>query len=387
MVKFREEIASALSSTETTIPHSDVLEFLCCMNLCHTVTYDESDKNSPERVMHASSPDESAILNFTRSIECPYIGKSSASVHEVQFPGQATPLAFELLAINEFDASRKCMSVVVRRPNGSLVVYCKGADTTLKKTCASATDAMKLKKIMRHISSFAGEGLRTLAFAKKEISESEYQSWCTRYEAAKLAVHDRHQEMERVAYALETGLELIGATGLEDRLQAGVPESIAHLRQAEINVWMLTGDKDETAISIANSCGLITEEMNLMEIKASNRQDLIEKCSTYAMNLKRSGSWDPDMVRSDLSAVINGSTLDLLFEHHNQDEISQFMDILAQCSSVIACRLSPIQKSHMVRLVKNAPSEPITLAIGDGGNDVSMIQEAHIGKYYTFEYI
>jgi len=163
---------------------------------------------------------------------------------------------FELLGTNEFNSTRKRMSVVVRTPEGKIILYCKGADTVMYQRLASNQDHSSTT--MKHLEDYASDGLRTLCFAMREIPLEEYNEWSKIYEQASLALSEREKKLEAAAEVIETNLILLGASAIEDKLQDNVPESIATLRQASIKVWMLTGDKQETAINIGFSCKLLT---------------------------------------------------------------------------------------------------------------------------------
>lgn len=108
---------------------------------------------------------------------------------------------------------------------------------------------------------YAKEGLRTLLFVEKVVSEEEYTEWMLEYNKANLSLIDRDLEVERVCKKIETNFDLVGSTAIEDKLQEGVPETIRHIKKAGIKLWVLTGDKIETAVNIGYSCGLLEDSI------------------------------------------------------------------------------------------------------------------------------
>ncbi|PKU43204.1 phospholipid-transporting atpase hypothetical protein [Limosa lapponica baueri] len=171
---------------------------------------------------------------------------------------------YELLNVLEFTSTRKRMSVIVRTPSGKLRLYCKGADTVIYDRLAESS---KYKEItLKHLEQFATEGLRTLCFAVAEISESDYQEWLDFYHRASTAIQNRALKLEESYELIEKNLQLLGATAIEDKLQDKVPETIETLMKADIKIWILTGDKQETAINIGHSCKLLRKNMGLIVI-------------------------------------------------------------------------------------------------------------------------
>jgi phospholipid-transporting ATPase len=166
-------------------------------------------------------------------------------------------------------------------------------------------------------------------------------------------------------------LELIGSSAIEDRLQDEVAETIQFLKQAGIQVWVLTGDKIETAVNIGVSAGLIDIEMEQLYIDEQDKGQLVEDLnSTFHQVLRNKG-----LVKQAL--IIAGSSL-LLIEHDPFLK-EKFLRITDQVDVVLACRVSPQQKADIVNLVKLRYPHDVTLSIGDGANDVNMIMQAHVG--------
>jgi phospholipid-transporting ATPase len=222
----------------------------------------------------------------------------------------------------------------------------------------------------------------------REIPEDEYRRWNAIYEKAATTINNRAEELDKAAEIIEKDFFLLGATAIEDRLQDGVPEAIHTLQTAGIKVWyfppnskergadcrVLTGDRQETAINIGLSCKLISEDMNLIiineETKSATRDTLTKKLTAI-----RSQATLPTPEMDVLALVIDGKSLTYALE---KDIEKTFLDLAVMCKAVICCRVSPLQKALVVKLVKKH-LKAILLAIGDGANDVGMIQAAHVG--------
>ncbi|KAF5692515.1 ATPase [Fusarium globosum] len=236
-------------------------------------------------------------------------------------------------------------------------------------------DSETFAKCFKHLDDFATEGLRTLLFAQKFITEQEYQAWKKIWDEATTSLSDRQQRIEDAGDMIEQSFDLVGATAIEDKLQKGVPETIERLRKANIKVWMLTGDKRETAINIAHSARICRPGSDL-----------------YILDITK-GSLDSQLValQEDLSAgsvhsvvVIDGQTLAAV---EKSPELSAtFFTVMLQVNSVICCRASPAQKALLVSTVRSRLKKyhgkkrrGLTLAIGDGANDLAMISASHVG--------
>ncbi|GAV46734.1 hypothetical protein ZYGR_0A03290 [Zygosaccharomyces rouxii] len=226
-----------------------------------------------------------------------------------------------------------------------------------------------LERTLQAIDEFSTEGLRTLLYGYKWIDSSDYMEWEMRYRTAKTSLTDRRAKVEKVGEEIEDNLELIGATAIEDRLQDGVAESIEKIRRAGIKMWMLTGDKRETAINIGYSCKLIYDYSTVV-ILTENDENIISKMNAVSQEID-SGNI------AHCVLVINGATL-AIFES-NPILLSVFVELCTKTDSVICCRASPSQKALMVTNIRNINKDQVTLAIGDGANDIAMIQSADIG--------
>lgn len=381
--------------------------------------YDQDKASAPaecELRYEAESPDEAALVYAARAYKCSLVGRLPDQV-TVELP-HLGKLTFELLHTLGFDSTRKRMSVVVRHPlTEQITVYTKGADSVIMDLIRPPTrDDSKgkrqrkiLYKTQNYLNLYAADGLRTLCIAKKVLSKEEYAGWLRRHLEAETAIQGREELLFESALRLETDLHLLGATGIEDRLQDGVPETIAALRRAGLQIWVLTGDKQETAINIAYACKLLDPEEEIITLNADSQEAcavLLDESLHYIQaKFFCSSSADPQAARAfqqdytavhfpappacspassgaastflvhRLGLVIDGRTLAYALDKSLEDK---FLAVARSCRSVLCCRSTPLQKSMVVKLVRNK-LKVMTLAIGDGANDVSMIQVADVG--------
>ncbi|XP_059018071.1 phospholipid-transporting ATPase VD isoform X3 [Mustela lutreola] len=346
----------------------------------------------------AESPDEAALVYAARAYQCTLRSRTPEQV-VVDFAALG-PLTFQLLHILPFDSVRKRMSVVVRHPlSNQVVVYTKGADSVIMELLSVASpDGASLEKqqmiirekTQKHLDDYARRGLRTLCIAKKVMSDAEYAEWLRNHFLAETSIDHREELLLESAMRLENKLTLLGATGIEDRLQEGVPESIEALQKAGIKIWMLTGDKQETAVNIAYACKLLEAGDKLFILNTQSKDACERLMNTILKELqeKNPASPEPPSPREGLprlpatqdsglraGLVITGKALEFALQESLQ---RQFLELTACCQAVVCCRATPLQKSEVVKLVRNH-LRVMTLAIGDGANDVSMIQVADIG--------
>ncbi|KAI1452393.1 phospholipid-translocating P-type ATPase [Annulohypoxylon moriforme] len=233
----------------------------------------------------------------------------------------------------------------------------------------AADDGAIFERCFQHIGEFASEGLRTLLFAYRYISDGEYEQWKEVYRAATTSLVDRQSRIEEAAELIERDFDLAGASAIEDKLQQGVPETIEKLRRANIKVWMLTGDKRETAINIAHSARLAKPFSELYILDATT-DDLQEKITSTLIDVGRG------MIAHSV-LVVDGHTLGVI---EKDDSLKiMFYDLAVRMDSVICCRASPSQKAGLVQAIRQTVPSSLTLAIGDGSNDIAMIQASHVG--------
>nr|XP_019596286.1 PREDICTED: probable phospholipid-transporting ATPase VB isoform X1 [Rhinolophus sinicus]XP_019596295.1 PREDICTED: probable phospholipid-transporting ATPase VB isoform X1 [Rhinolophus sinicus] len=358
---------------------------------------------SPELCYEAESPDEAALVHAARAYSFTLVSRTPEQV-TVRLP-QGTCLTFDVLCTLAFDSVRKRMSVVVRHPlTGEIVIYTKGADSVIMDlledpACVTEIDVeKKVRKIrartQKHLDLYARDGLRTLCIAKKVVSEEDFQRWASFRREAEASLDNRDELLMETAQRLENQLTLLGATGIEDRLQEGVPDTVAALREAGIQLWVLTGDKQETAVNIAYSCKLLHQTDTVYSINTESQEtcesilncvlEEVKQChgprkparKFFGFHLPSetppptSGATVPEV-----GLVIDGKTLNAIFQGKLE---KTFLELTQYCRSVLCCCSTPLQKKMIVKLVRDKLSV-MTLSIGDGANDVSMIQAADIG--------
>lgn len=358
-------------------------QFFTILAVCHTVVPErnvsENNTNDDNNVAvfgnldseqlinyQASSPDEAALVKAARTMGYVFTTRTPT---EVVVKIRGVEKHYGILHVLDFTSFRKRMGVVVREPNGRISVMVKGADTVIFERLARSS--LFTQSTMDHLESFAKTGLRTLCIAWTEVDPAFYNKWVGNFYNASTALNDREAKLESVANEIEQNLQLLGATAIEDRLQTGVPHTIANLMRAGISIWVLTGDKQETAINIGYSCQLLTQSISLLTMNTKSldqtREQLVNLIEDFGDRIR---------MENDFALIVDGETLEfaLLCECREQ-----FLDVALSCKSVICCRVSPWQKAQLVKLVRQSIKDAVTLAIGDGANDVGMIQAAHVG--------
>ncbi|KAF7377408.1 P-type phospholipid transporter [Mycena sanguinolenta] len=362
-----------------------LVAFFRALALCHSVLAEKhgaGDDKSPIRVEYkAESPDEAALVAAARDVGFVFVNKGREML-EIQVLGETE--RWTLLRVLEFNSTRKRMSCIYRAPDGRLVMYCKGADSVIYARLAADHDPVLKEATRRDMESFANTGLRTLCVAWRALSQEEYSRWGRVYDEATNRIEGRDEAIEAACDQLEQNFTILGATALEDKLQEGVPEAIETLHQAGIKLWILTGDKLQTAIEIGYSCNLLKNDMDLMILSAESQQQArsqIEAGLNKIASVLGPPSWDPRKrgfvpgAQTSFAVVIDGDTL----SHALSPGLKEmFLNLGTQCETVVCCRVSPAQKALTVKLVKEGRNA-MTLSIGDGANDVAMIQEANIG--------
>jgi phospholipid-transporting ATPase len=343
--------------------------FLALLATCHTVIPERVEEKGGAIKYQAASPDEGALVEGAVLMGYQFTARKPRSV---QITIRGEEYEYELLAVCEFNSTRKRMSAIFRCPDGQIRCYCKGADTVILERLGP--DNSIVEATLQHLEEYASEGLRTLCLAMREIPEHEFQEWWQIFDKAQTTVSgNRAEELDKAAEILERDFTLLGATAIEDRLQDGVPETIHTLQEAGIKVWVLTGDRQETAINIGMSCKLISEDMTLLIVNEETAADTRNNIQKKLDAIRTQG--DGTIAMETLALVIDGKSLTYALE---KDLEKNFLDLAVMCKAVICCRVSPLQKALVVKLVKRN-KKAILLAIGDGANDVSMIQAAHIG--------
>ncbi|XP_034051508.1 probable phospholipid-transporting ATPase VD [Thalassophryne amazonica] len=337
----------------------------------------DTDSCDDELLYEAESPDEAALVHAARAYHCTLRGRSAECV-VVDLPGVGS-LVVQLLHVLPFDSNRKRMSVVIRHPlTGQVVVYTKGADSVIMDLAETPQGAEQTQesygsirnRTQSHLDNYARQGLRTLCIAKKIVEEDKYEVWLKRHRLAENSIENREELLLESAQSMETNLTLLGTTGILDRLQEEVPETTEALQKAGIKIWILTGDKQETAINIAHACKLLRTSDQLLTANCGSK----ESCAALLQELKYEVEHAEEGV-AEVILVIDGRTLDWAVQEDLQGD---FVELSRRCKAVICCRCTPLQKSQVVQLIRDQLAV-MTLAVGDGANDVSMIQVADVG--------
>ncbi|KAI5057196.1 hypothetical protein GOP47_0027211 [Adiantum capillus-veneris] len=369
---------------------TEIQLFFRILATCHTAIPEEDENGTI--IYEAESPDEAAFVVAARELGFVFNKRSQSSVWVKDLDlasGQIMNMEYKILQLLEFSSARKRMSVVIKDEEGNIFLFCKGADSIIFERLGK--EGRKYEEATReHLSYYADAGLRTLAIAYKRLDESQYEEWNAEFTKAKTYVgSDRDTKLDEASELIEKDLVLLGATAVEDKLQKGVPQCIDKLAQAGIKIWVLTGDKLETAINIGFACSLLRQDMIQMiisldndEVKkaeASGNKDLISKISLENTNQQISACKqqleNEDDSEASFALIIDGKALNYALGKAMEGDL---MELAVKCASVICCRVSPKQKAVVTKLVKNKTGD-ITLGIGDGANDVGMIQEAHVG--------
>ncbi|KAF9195339.1 hypothetical protein BGZ51_002854 [Haplosporangium sp. Z 767] len=368
-----------------------------CRNIvvCHSVLPCEDSKTG-ELLYEAQSPDESALLEALRDNGVVLKAKTKDTV-TVEIFGLITE-TYTVLKVLEFTSDRKCMSVIIDTPQG-IQLFCKGADNViLARADSIENDPLLMRQLDSTVRRFSIAGLRTLMLAWRPLSPEEYRVFDEQYSKAECHIGDGEdgsedrEELIRVACeSIEGRLRLLGCTAIEDRLQDQVPETIEYLMDADIKIWLLTGDKQETAINIGISSRLISPAMKILVLNVKVERDCRLVLEYFVEKIKESerdeerywqeyeqsskvGIEPPEKDRYAL--VVNGESLAFVLGNEILEEM--FLRIGTSCHSVICCRVTPLQKALVVKMVRKKLHK-VTLAIGDGANDISMIQAAHVG--------
>uniref|UniRef100_A0AAX7UMB1 Phospholipid-transporting ATPase n=1 Tax=Astatotilapia calliptera TaxID=8154 RepID=A0AAX7UMB1_ASTCA len=348
-------------------------EFFRLLSLCHTVMSEE--KSEGELVYKAQSPDEGALVTAARNFGFVFRSRTPGTITTTEMGRTVT---YSLLAILDFNNIRKRMSVIVRNPEGRIRLYCKGADTVLLERLHPCNQEV-MSITSDHLNEYAADGLRTLALAYRDLSEDEWEAWSESHRFADKATDCREDRLAAAYEEVEQNMMLLGATAIEDKLQEGVPETIAVLSLANIKIWVLTGDKQETAVNIGYSCKMLTDDMTEVFIISGHT---VQSVRQELRSLHGSPLPPPlplsnlmDNISGEFALVINGHSLAHALE---ADMEAEFVSTACACKAVICCRVTPLQKAQVVELIKKR-KKAVTLAIGDGANDISMIKSAHIG--------
>ncbi|OQS53429.1 NEO1 [Ecytonucleospora hepatopenaei] len=374
---------------------SRIFDIVECLSLCHNVTPVETEEGI---LLQASSPDEIALVEFVRLLGFEILyrdrntlkicyeykpseldeNSSMEGVSQIRETKKNNKLVYEKINMEykihhifPFNSDTKRMGIVLERDDGSFVFFEKGADTAMKKICKENDWAEEETDDM------AREGLRTLVVGKKELTKESFEFFHADYTEAKLSLTNRQNNMLESQKRLERGLDLLRLTGVEDKLQDNVKETLESLRNAGIKVWMLTGDKIETAISIAKSSRLLDKLDSYLIISgATTELEIMEK-----IEMLKTGKYNALVIDGISLAVVLNATNVVQNKKRGEKKnylLEAFIEQTKDLSAVIGCRYTPTQKAMMAAALKTMAGETV-MCIGDGGNDVSMITEADAG--------
>ena len=373
------------ADTETT-------DLLRCLMLCNTVVPSLKPPVSPHhsppptsrpsslpssaapRVHYSSSsPDELCLVQFAASIGF-VLEARDGQVLTARSGLSATSEKWTVLAVCEFSSTRKRMSIVLRDSANNIQLLMKGADDVLIARASSDDDERaRVEAYKSVLDGYGRKGLRTLVFATRTIKEVEWEVWSKEYKKASVDVEARETALANVYEDIERDVHVIGVTGIEDKLQADVPETLVTLREAGIRVWMLTGDKQQTAEEIGRSSGLIAGRDTIFYLNADDHYELATKIEQVKQQLDGLHLCPPSGPPPSHVLIVDGATLSLCLLHHPE----LFYRMSASATSVVCCRCTPSQKSAVAALLVS--HQHVALGIGDGSNDVPLLQTASVG--------
>ncbi|RRT44680.1 hypothetical protein B296_00046965 [Ensete ventricosum] len=338
------------------------LDFFLALATCNTIVPQLVDTSDPGVKLidyQGESPDEQALVYAAAAYGFVLIEKTSGHI-TVDVLGERQ--RFEILGLHEFDSDRKRMSAVICCPDKSIKLFVKGADSAMFSILDKSFDSEIIQATEMHLHAYSSWGLRTLVIGVRDLSGTEFENWKVSYDKASTSLAGRADLLRDVSIKVESDIRILGATGIEDKLQQGVPEAIESLREAGIKVWVLTGDKQETAISIGYSCKLLSDNMTKIIINSHSKEsckqsleDAISNCNQLTKLRTRTDEGGNDSARVLVALIIDGPTLFHILETELEDEVS-----------------------HVVRCGFVLPSGS-TAEGWCSANDVSMIQMADVG--------
>ena len=345
-----------------------IRDTITSMVLCNNVTPIQ-DKDNPDLYTYqASSPDEVALVKFAETLDMRLIYRSDSEIH---IKNKANVIEeYEILANFPFSSDTKRMGIVLKNKKyGHIIFYLKGAENVMTEYVKEEYKGY----IKENAESLAAKGLRTLVLTERIVSQNEFDKWIQEYNEALTSMEHRKEKVSQAISKLEKNMDFLCVTGVEDLLQDRVNTTIENLRNAGMKIWMLTGDKIETATCIAISCGLKAKNHTIYSIKYDDfeHEDKAEDIRILKEKLTEYNNLSPE---NPHIFIIDGDTLDLALKNVEQE----FFETAMKAPSVVCCRCSPTQKRIIVKTIKKY-TDKRTAAVGDGGNDVAMIQEADVG--------
>ena len=384
-----------------------------------TATGDASPPPPPPPAYQGPSPDEVALADAARRLGFEFIARTRTTV-ALRMQGHA--VTHDLLNVLDFTSERARMSVVTRAPDGTIRLHTKGSDAALLPRLRVGTDARLLAATHDNLATFSVDGLRTLLLASRVIPEAEWAAWNAVYAEAATSLAGRDASLAAAADAIERDLELVGVTAIEDKLQEGVPAAIATLKAAGVKVWMITGDKQETAVNVGVACALLTSPRAPVRVAAATPDTAAAALKQVLADTDgRVASVGGTLAAPPLELVIDGRTLASILGHPLAE--ADLATAAGRASAVVVCRASPSQKAAVVAMMQRdrlrralrfarvplprdgslpsdtaaarvgrwlrnplgmlrtrmASNQECMLAIGDGANDVAMLQAADVG--------
>jgi magnesium-transporting ATPase (P-type) len=262
-----EEVLREMGNSEQKEALVRVIIFLAC---CHTIIIDHKKGR-----YNSSSPDELALVNAAKQFGFEFKDRDENDNIIILDKANNREYKYQLLNICEFTSTRKRQSCIMRDPKGKIILMCKGADTVITERLTSASrNSQVFSATQKFVDEFAESGLRTLFLAEKYLDEQTYAQWNEESKIAKLSINNREEKVAAVDEKIEVGLELVGSTAIEDKLQDQVAETIQFMKTTGIKVWVLTGDKVETAMNIGVSAGLLDKDMDTHIIEDTEHQKL-----------------------------------------------------------------------------------------------------------------
>ncbi len=332
-VNFKDKRFDDHYNNESHDNHKTLFKFLEAIGLCHTIIAEKNtDTATGEEYVsyNASSPDELAIVNGARHLGFGFVGRDDDG--NMLCKTKHGDKGYKLLNLIEFDSTRKRMSVIVRTPEGQIKCICKGADSIIEKRLKKNTHPRLLKRTTKYLDGYAKLGLRTLLIASKDVDEEFYSKWSKQMSLAQKSIN-KEKEINKVAELIEHDFELLGSTAIEDKLQEEVGRTIYDIKKAGVQLWVLTGDKVETAINIGFSCQLLHSEMNMFVLEETKpRRVRIEINNAIAQQKVTKKA-------RDNAVIVAGDTLTTIQE--DEELVKEFIDLCEGANVVLACRVSP----------------------------------------------
>ena len=378
--EFKKDFINNINKDDT--QYNRIYLFLLCLSLCHSVI---TDQNSlPKIIYKSSSPDETAMVNCARYFGLIFSGRDIYDnifiLQNNKITGKYEKISYKLLSCLDYSSERKRMAVIVRSPDNKIYLFAKGADSVIGERVTQNKELIDITG--EHLIQFARHGLRTLMVAYRELTEEEYNIYDNAYKLAMNRPEEKEKLLKEAYSLVENNYFLLGATAIEDKLQDNISDVLYNFIEAGIKIWVLTGDKMDTAKSIAYSCKLLDHSFIIFQFDNLNIEDKSELIIIIKEKLKEFIKQylkleNEKETNNKYGLIVSLTELNIILGNIELENI--FYSLAIKCNTVLCCRVSPKQKAEMVNLVKNRQPEVTTLAIGDGANDVNMITTANIG--------